>query len=257
MTEPTYKRGHFVWRELMTPDVEASKAFYGGLCGWDYETSPMPDGGGTYTSFRKGEHYIGGMMSLADIGKDGVPPSWMPYVSVANIDESAAATGANGGTVGMEPKTVPTVGRMAVIGDPQHAYTSCINLETGDPPVPERPGPGMFCWEQLNTTDADGAAAFYAKVYGWEKKDFPHGGDMWVFHAGETSVASIMNAPEGTPSHWLCYVVVENLATARERVAELGGKVIMPEIAVPGVGNIGVITDNVGAYIGLFEAPKS
>lgn len=256
MTTSTYRRGHFVWRELMTSDLEASKTFYNGLFGWEYKTSDMPGGTGKYTEIKCGENFVGGMMPLSAIGKEGVPPHWMPYVSIANVDESAAAAKANGGTAPMEPQTIPTVGRMTVIGDGQHAYTSCINLETGDPPMSERPGPGEFCWEQLNTTDKDSASAFYAKVYGWETKDFPHGGGLYVFHAGEPSVASLMPAPEGTPAHWLTYVVVPNLAAARDRVTELGGKIMVPEIAVPNVGTIGVITDNVGCHIGLFEAPQ-
>lgn len=256
MSEITYRRGHFVWHEVVTSDLEATKAFYTGLFGWDYVTSPMPDGNGEYITLQKGEYHMGGIMTLEMIGKPDVPPHWLPYISIANIDESAAAAKANGGNVVMGPTTIPKVGRMTTFGDPQHAYTSCINLETGDPPMPTPPEPGMFCWDQLNTTDVDSAAAFYSKVYGWEKRDFPHGGDMSVFHAGEPSVASLMKAPDGTPAHWMTYVVVENLATARDRTVELGGKIMVPEIPVPGVGTIAVISDNVGAGIGLFEAPK-
>lgn len=256
MTNHTYRRGHFVWRELMTSDLEASKTFYNGLIGWEYQTSDMPDGSGKYTEIKAGERMVGGMVPLSAIGKDGVPPHWMPYVSIANIDESAAAATANGGTVAMGPTTIPTVGRMTVISDAQHAYSSCIDLETGDPPRAEKLNQGEFCWEQLNTTDMDSAAAFYAKVYGWQAKDFPHGGGFRVFHAGEPSVASLMPAQGGAPAHWLSYVLVDNLAKARDRVTEFGGQIVVPEVAIPHVGTIGVITDNVGCYIGLFEAPQ-
>ena len=61
------------------------------------------------------------------------------------------------GTVGVKPFDIPEVGRFSVIGDAQHAYTSPINFVMGDPTPQERPAPGTFCWEQLNTGDIDGS----------------------------------------------------------------------------------------------------
>jgi predicted enzyme related to lactoylglutathione lyase len=52
---------------------------------------------------------------------------------------------------------------------------------------------------------------------------------------------------------WLTYVVVEKLETARDRVAKLGGKVLMPLVEVPKVGRIAVVAGPDGAPIGLFE----
>jgi uncharacterized protein len=31
--------------------------------------------------------------------------------------------------------------------------------------------PGMFCWADLGTTDADAAKVFYTAVFGWEAVD--------------------------------------------------------------------------------------
>ena len=36
MSEPMWTPGRVVWRELMTKDVEASKAFYGAMFGWTF-----------------------------------------------------------------------------------------------------------------------------------------------------------------------------------------------------------------------------
>jgi predicted enzyme related to lactoylglutathione lyase len=253
-----YTRGRFVWHELMTPDVEGSKKFYAELFGWTFDERPMPGGmPGVYPTITKDNRPLGGVVSLEMLKKEGVPPHWMGYVSVANVDESAAATKANSGNVGVEPMDIPTVGRMSVIGDPQHAYSSALNLETGDPEPMERPGVGMFCWDQLNTTDVGGAAAFYQKVYVWTKEPFAPGSEMSVFKASGVPVASVMQAPEGVPAHWLTYVVVESLAAGRDKVVELGGKVMVEEIPVPEVGTIAVVQDQVGAMIGLFEAPAA
>src|ERR1700743_771600 len=37
-------QGRFIWYELMTPDVEGAKAFYGAVVGWTAQAMPMGDG---------------------------------------------------------------------------------------------------------------------------------------------------------------------------------------------------------------------
>jgi predicted enzyme related to lactoylglutathione lyase len=64
-----------------------------------------------------------------------------------------------------------------------------------------------------------------------------------------------MAAPPGTPAHWLSYVVVDKLPRTYDRVKQQGGKVMVERIDVPTVGAIGVIQDNVGAILGVFENP--
>ena len=59
--ENKYREGQFVWRELMTSDVDKSRGFYGELLGWTFQDMPMPTG--TYTLAKKGEVMVGGMMS--------------------------------------------------------------------------------------------------------------------------------------------------------------------------------------------------
>ncbi|HET6584551.1 MAG TPA: VOC family protein, partial [Nannocystaceae bacterium] len=97
---------------------------------------------------------------------------------------------------------------------------------------------------------------FYAGLFGWSDKPFTGGGDMDVWSAGDVQVASRMQAPAGTPSHWLTYVVVDALEAANRRVGKQGGTVLVPKIDIPSVGSISVVQDNVGAVIGLFEAPR-
>ncbi len=256
MSEATYTPGLFVWHEIMTPDVEATKKFYGELLGWTYDEMPMQSGD-MYTILKKGEKGMGGIMSLSSIQKEGIPPHWMGYVSSPNVDEAAAAARSNGGTVPMGPQDLPGVGRMAVIIDPHNAATSSWKGTQGDPEPAEQPGVGTFCWDELASSDIDTSAVFYQKVYGWTKSEFEGGGETWVFKAGERPVASLRKTPEGMPPHWLCYVVVEDLAASRDKVTEFGGKILVPSIEVPTVGTLSIIIDNVGAMIGLFQTPAA
>ena len=235
------------WRELMTPKPEDSERFYGELFNWKIRTVPF--GPSTYRLVDAGTKEIAGIMAF---DKPGIPPHWCSYVTVDDVDATAARAKEAGGTIANPPTDIPNVGRFAVLLDPQGAVTVAFKSSNpADRPSTEPPKTGEFCWEQLNTTATDKGIAFYEKVYGW--KTTPEGG-MPVFHAGDKQVASIMQAPPGVPAHWLTYVVVAKLAESCERVKKLGGKVLMDRIPVPGIGTYAVVQDNVGAVIGLFES---
>lgn len=248
----TYRHWQFVWRELMTTDVAASLRFYAETFGWKGDTMKMPDGN-DYTVVNIGETSVGGIMKHP---MPNVPAYWSAAVSVDDVDAVASRAAAAGGKVIVPPMDAGGMGRYAGLMDPQGAMINAWKSNDGDGPAPDRPGVGMFCWEQLNTTAPADALTFYNKVFGWTNKPFGSGGaDMKVFESGTTQIASVMAAPPGTPAHWLSYVVVDKLPRTYDRVKQQGGKVMVERIDVPTVGAIGVIQDNVGAILGVFENP--
>ncbi len=249
----TYRHGQFVWRELMSTDVDASIRFYSEVFGWKTETMKMPDGM-DYTLLKVGDTGVGGLMKHP---MPGVPAFWGGAVSVDDVDAVAGRVTAAGGKVIVPPMDAGGMGRYAGLMDPQGAVLNAWKGNDGDGPAPERPGAGMFCWEQLNTTAPAEALEFYSKVFGWTNKPFGGGGEMKVFESGAAQIASVMQNPPGVPAHWLSYVVVDKLTATYDRVKQQGGKVMVERIDVPTVGAIGVIQDNVGAVIGVFEAPTA
>jgi uncharacterized protein len=248
-----YRTWQFVWRELMTPDVAASIRFYSETFGWKAETMKMPDGN-DYTLVSVGETGVGGIMKHP---MAGMPAYWSGAVTVDNVDAVASRAAAAGGKVIVPPMDAGGMGRYAGLMDPQGAVINAWRSNDGDGTLPERPGPGMFCWEQLNTTAPADALTFYNKVFGWTNKPFGGGGDMKVFETGGTQVGSVMANPPGVPAHWLSYVVVDKLTSTYDRVKQQGGKVMVEKIDIPTVGSIGVIQDNVGAVIGVFQNPTA
>jgi predicted enzyme related to lactoylglutathione lyase len=67
-----------------------------------------------------------GLMKLQD---PSVPPMWIPYVGVEDTDSTAAKATELGATVIVGPMDVPTVGRFAVVQDPQGAVFGIIRGE--------------------------------------------------------------------------------------------------------------------------------
>jgi predicted enzyme related to lactoylglutathione lyase len=120
--KPSYESptpsGVFLWDELVTPDVEQAKSFYGAVFGWTAEDVDMGDAG-TYTLFKKqdGENAAGLMRKRDGAG----PAAWVPYLAADDVDATFAKAQELGAKAFLEPTDVETVGRFAVLGDPTGA----------------------------------------------------------------------------------------------------------------------------------------
>jgi predicted enzyme related to lactoylglutathione lyase len=116
--------GTFCWTELMTRDIGAAKKFYADLIGW--RTVDENIGGMTYTMLYPpgAKEAVGGMMPMSGPQFEGVPPHWMPYILVNDLDDRAERCTQLGGQVVVPPTDIPGVGRFCVIKDPTGAVVS-------------------------------------------------------------------------------------------------------------------------------------
>jgi predicted enzyme related to lactoylglutathione lyase len=109
------------WNELMTSDVEGSRAFYKSLFGWNLRVSAE------YTEIDVGQRPSGGMMQMPNDMR-GMPSSWTPYFAVDDCDAIVAKAKSLGAQVYVPPTDMPHVGRFAVLADPQGAAFDVIKL---------------------------------------------------------------------------------------------------------------------------------
>jgi uncharacterized protein len=125
------KPGVVSWFELATPEPEAAKDFYAALFGWRFNQE------GNYAVLTHGPHTLGGVVKLegdwedhaflAAIGqapeeKWEVPPHWMIYFAVRDIDACLRRAEAIGARISARPDTLHTFGQFAVVRDPQSTY---------------------------------------------------------------------------------------------------------------------------------------
>jgi predicted enzyme related to lactoylglutathione lyase len=115
----------FCWNELAARDSTTTGKFYCDLFGWTAETAPA--GPTTYTTFRLDGQRVGGMLQMTPEWA-GIPPHWMPYVAVADVDATAARVVALGGKLRVPPCDI-SVGRFAVLADPEGAVFSVIRFK--------------------------------------------------------------------------------------------------------------------------------
>ncbi len=199
---------------------------------------------------------LGGHDVAALYQADDRPPAWLSYVSVADAAATAASAAALGGIVLQEPFEVMTSGRMALVEDPtgavfaawqpgDHAGAGLVN------------DPGALCLNQLNTTDPEAAIRFYRGLFGWRVEVVgTEAQPYWGLYNGEALNGGMMPLPPGGAprSHWLVYFTVTSLDAAAERIAQLGGRVLVPALAIES-GRILVAADPQGAASALFEGP--
>ncbi|MDP9000816.1 MAG: VOC family protein, partial [Myxococcota bacterium] len=111
--------GTFCWDELHTKDLDGAKKFYGTLFGW---TGKADEGATGYWHWRNAGKEIGGMTS--HLGGPNVPPHWLGYIAVSDVDGLTKKVEPLGGKVLMPAMEISKVGRFSVVQDPTGAVFS-------------------------------------------------------------------------------------------------------------------------------------
>ena len=109
--------------ELITTDVEAAKAFYSKLFGWEILDYAME--GMSYWGLKVNGDEVGGMMAQPP-EMAGMPPMWGIYITVDDVDQTAKQVEELGGKILRPPTDIPEVGRFCVFADPQGAVIQAI-----------------------------------------------------------------------------------------------------------------------------------
>jgi predicted enzyme related to lactoylglutathione lyase len=116
--------GTFCWAELLTRDLAQAKRFYSDLIGWQMKEDSHGPMAYTVLSPPGAQQPVGGMMQMAGPQFEGVPPHWMPYILVQNVDDRARRCEQLGGKIKVPPMDIPNIGRFCVIEDPTGAVVS-------------------------------------------------------------------------------------------------------------------------------------
>jgi uncharacterized protein len=275
----SYLPGVPCWLDIMQPDPEAAKEFYGALFGWSFDNAaPEGSSGPYYIAQLRGRNVaaIGGPHTV------DAPPSWNTYTAVENVDRVTTRVQQAGGTVVAEPMDVPDAGRMAMFADAQGAVFSVweANGFIGAQLVNE---PGTWNFSELHTSDPEAAARFYRSVFDWNVLDFAVGDSSYKFFtlagygsslaksnpefgerieadAGAAAFADVVatladdssDTDATDPPHWTVTFAVDDADAIAAEAERLGGKVIVPPFDVEPV-RMTVLADPQGA---VFTASK-
>ena len=247
--------GAFCWLELSTTDQNAAKSFYNSLLGWTAKDFPMGPND-FYTMFQLEGRDTGAAYTMRpEQRSQGVPPHWMIYIAVANVDEAAKRVPVLGGKVLAPPMDVFDAGRMAVVQDPTGAVFAAWQAKThsglGIAGVP-----GTLCWADLTTPDTERAKAFYSGLLGWKitaSENDPSG--YLHIKNGEEFIGGMPpsnSAPPNTPPNWMAYIYVANCDETAAKCNQLGGKTVMAPTDSEKAGRTSILADPQGAAFSAF-----
>ncbi|HET9369772.1 MAG TPA: VOC family protein [Vicinamibacterales bacterium] len=245
--------GRFVWRDLMTKDVDAAKQFYGELFGWRFEDARRGDR--PYVIARRDSMPIAGLVDVSAMPDAG--SQWLSFMSVEDVDKSVAFVRAENGTVLVEPRDLP-MARAAVISDPQGAPLGLAELRRGAPD-PVQPTPHHFFWQEYLAGDVDQALTFYKRLAGYDSVILESRLDV-DYHVlrstrGRAGLFRLPPTVVGVQPNWLPYVLVSDPAALSARVPALGGRVVVAAAPERRNGSLVVIADPGGAVLALQKFP--
>ena len=251
--------GKIIFVELATPDLAASKRFYGELLGWTFKDIQSGE-----TEYSEAFHHgfpVAGLIHKELPADEHRQPAWLSFFSVRDVNAVTSIAVQNGAKVLFEPHDIPNRGEEAVIADPQGAVFAVLHSSSGDP-QDVLVEPGEWIWNSLHTTDPDTDAAFYQKLFNYEVFDLSSGKSLQhlLLASDNTARASANPLPENKPHvhpHWLNYVRVDDADDMAEKVVALGGRVLVEPHKDRHGGKVAVVADPMGAPFGLFEWPDT
>ncbi len=123
MTDQKPRVGTIAWTDLTVPDASTVRDFYAKVVGWHHQPVDM----GGYDDFnmlarRDGDPVAG--ICHARASNADLPPQWLNYIVVADLDESIRACVDLGGAVLAGPKHMAETSRYCVIQDPAGAVVA-------------------------------------------------------------------------------------------------------------------------------------
>ena len=119
-------------------------------------------------------------------------------------------------------------------------------------------GQPVVHWEFLSRDPAK-VSDFYQKIFGWKVQHMPELNYRVVETGGQGGINGGIMKPEHDepwPGNMTVYINVDDLAAYRKRIVAAGGKILIEEQEVPGMGTLSLFTDPDGRMMGLWKAAR-
>lgn len=241
------------WIDLATPDMDAARAFYRAVFGWDYDISGPEFGG--YTTARAGQHTAAGIGGNTSSDGTTFPVAWGLYFASDDIEADVARAVELGATALFPAMTVGEFGRMASCVDPGGAMFSFwqAGSHIGAEVIDE---PGSTTWFELYAADAKRSRDFYAALLHAASEPMPGEMEYYVLKHGDAMLGGVMQIDPswGVPPHWAIYFAVADADETVATAVKHGGKAFSAVEDTP-YGRMATLADPFGATFKVLQLP--
>ncbi len=113
---------------------------------------------------------------------------------------------------------------------------------------------------ELPADKPERAVEFYKKVFGWNFQKWDAPDEYWLVTTGADSQPGINGGllRRQHPGAGTCNTIdVASVDQAVAKIAQNGGKNVVPKAAIPGIGYVAYCTDTEGNVFGLIQADKN
>ena len=113
---------------------------------------------------------------------------------------------------------------------------------------------------EIPTDDIERARKFYGELFGWKFAKWDGPMEYWVVttknEKGKKGVGGGMMKRQGPQQPITNYIDVPSVDKYVVKIEKLGGKVMLPKMAVPGAGYLAVCLDTENNTFGIWEENK-
>lgn len=117
----------------------------------------------------------------------------------------------------------------------------------------------------LYADDPRRASEFYGKAFGWKFEKWKgEGMEYWLIMTGSETEPGIDGGMAKREKEWsksssnnAITIGVSEIDAAMEKVEKFGGKIVMPKMAIPGVGWFATFKDTEGNTLSVMQEDKS
>jgi predicted enzyme related to lactoylglutathione lyase len=235
--------GKIVWYNLVTPNIEESKQFYGSIFDWSFQDINLK--GQKFVIIKYKSVPIGSMLELPKADAS----IWLASVSVGSVKDITKRYIDNGGRLLIDSFNVSGTGQQVILEGPLGEKMAYINNPASPISLIDN-GPNQWIWAELWSTNADTSKAFYEKVWDIEAKaskvkDKPY----WYFEKESNKVAGMITNPvESANTQWVPYINIADIANLNTKLEALNAN-IMLEPQSTDYGSIIIFQDPHGATL--------
>src|SRR5437660_650575 len=113
---------------------------------------------------------------------------------------------------------------------------------------------------EVSADDPERAVAFYKEVFGWDIKLWEGPEPYWLIQTGADGQPGINGGLFRRKGPMVGHVNSIDVPSVDEYTAKIeahGGQIVMPKMAIPGVGWLAYAKDTEGSIFGIFQADRS